>query len=242
MVKEIKKQIRELTAFIKSSNPALLLSIEIVLGIVLTFSSLILFLKIRSEVLEKEFVDFDMQILKTVYTYRTPLLNEIMIFITNFGGMWMIALWVGIIIFLLIKRHTREAITLGFIFSMAGIINTLIKLLIHRPRPFFHPLVIENDYSFPSGHAMNSFVFYMALVYLVYHFTKNKKITIIAMIIACILVLLIGISRVYLGVHYPTDVIAGYVAGLLWLVSVVLIQKTIVFFRLFKESRAKKII
>lgn len=240
-MRNLKKHIKTTIALVRGSNPILVLSFEIAVGICLTFFSLLLFLHIREEVVvEKEFSHFDMGILHYFYSLRTPLINEIMMFITNLGGFFMIYIWIGLICVLLAKKHIRQTVLLGFVLSMAGVINVLIKLVIQRPRPFFHPLVIENDYSFPSGHAMNSFVFYITLAYLVYRFTKNKKLTLFAVTIALLLIFLIGISRVYLGVHYPSDVIAGYIAGMCWFVSVLLIQKTLVFFRLFKEAKLSR--
>ena len=153
------------------------------------------------------------------------------------GSNILISIWVVLIVFLLIKKYYREAALLGFVLGMTALINTALKILIQRPRPQFHPLVVENSYSFPSGHAMDSFVFYMTLVYLIYHLTKNKVLTAVAFIFASCLVLTIGISRVYLGVHYPTDIIAGYTAGLCWMIIVYLIHQSMIFFRLFRNKK-----
>ncbi len=222
-----------------SSGPGLTLLIIITAGLLLTLSSLFLFLKLRSEVLEKEFANFDLQILHLFYNYRSPELTASMTFITHLGDNYMAVICIGLIVLLCAKKHYRESTLLVFVLGMSGIINRLIKYLIQRPRPDFFPLLTLKDYSFPSGHAMHSLVFYITLAYLVFHFTKNKKLSLLVLGLAIIVVLLIGISRIYLGVHYPTDVLGGYLGGICWFTSVLLVQKTLIFFRLFNESGKK---
>ena len=122
---------------------------------------------------------------------------------------------------------------------MSALINYALKSVIQRPRPSFYPLLLESDYSFPSGHSMDSFVFYATLAYLVFHFTGNKEFAVVCSAFSIVLIIAIGISRIYLGVHYPTDVLAGYLGGLGWFTSVILIQKTLIFYKLFKEKHKK---
>ncbi|MDO5556120.1 MAG: phosphatase PAP2 family protein [Clostridia bacterium] len=105
------------------------------------------------------------------------------------------------------------------------ILNRILKLIIARPRPQVLILALENGYSFPSGHAMVSFGFYGFLIYLAYKNIKNKKIKYPLIVFLSILILLIGISRVYLGVHYATDVIGGFAIGFIYLVFFVKFYK-----------------
>ncbi|EKD87117.1 MAG: hypothetical protein ACD_37C00032G0001 [uncultured bacterium] len=84
---------------------------------------------------------------------------------------------------------------------------------------------------------MNSFVFYFAIAYFIYRETGNTKYFLTSIAITSLFVLFIGISRVYLGVHYPSDVIAGYIAGFIWLVSAILFDKTIIFERLTSSKK-----
>ena len=86
---------------------------------------------------------------------------------------------------------------------------------------------------------MNSFIFYCLLAYFVYHFTKNRTLSIWASIAALGLILLIGLSRVYLGVHYPSDVIAGYIAGLFVFVTAIVLDKTVLWLKLRREKKRK---
>ncbi len=187
--------------------------------------------------MENEVFPIDSQILSFFYHVRTPLLTALMINITNLGGVIMITLAVIIMIVFVIKKYFKEALIFAFLFCMSGINNVLLKNLIKRNRPQFHPLITEKDYSFPSGHAMNSFVFYFTLSYLLFHITKNKKLSITVALFSAFLVFLIGISRIYLGVHYPSDVVGGYVGGLVWFISVLLIQKTLAVYKIFQTRR-----
>lgn len=238
MTKKLERTIEETNdKVLEKSTPFSILLLEFIVGSALIIGLVFIFFEIREEILEKEFELFDMQLLHFFYNLRTPILNAIMKIITDFGATTMIVLWVGLIIVLSIKKYVREAVLLGFVLSMAAIINGCLKLIFQRPRPQFEPLVIENSYSFPSGHAMDSTVFYLMLVYLTYHLTRNKKLTVLVGVIASFMILAIGISRIYLGVHYPSDVLAGFVAGLCWLLIVFFVYKTIWKFRLFSKKK-----
>ncbi|MCX6732714.1 MAG: phosphatase PAP2 family protein [Candidatus Roizmanbacteria bacterium] len=175
----------------------------------------------------------DLHILQFIYHLRSPFLTSFMIFITNFGGQTMLGLGVIVVMILYSNKYEKDAIQFALIAGGAWITNILLKIYFHRMRPQFHPLIVEKDYSFPSGHAMNSIVFYTTLAYFIFYITKNKKLSIYFTILSFLLIMLIGISRVYLGVHYPTDVLGGYVAGAIWLLSIFLMT------RLFKLKHIK---
>lgn len=141
---------------------------------------------------------------------RTPVLDDIMIFITTLGNGGMI--WIAATVLLLIPKKTRKVAIISAVALLGSLIinNHLIKNLVQRPRPYmtFTDLRIliptPSEFSFPSGHTSSSFaaasVFYTNL---------PKKIGVPAVILAGF----IGLSRLYVGVHYPTDVIAGMLMG-----------------------------
>lgn len=235
MYKKIKYHFFSLHQFITTSRQALVLFLEMMSGFCLTLGSIILFLKIREEVLEKEFLALDMQILHFIFTLRTPALNSIMIFISHLGAEGVVLGTILVTAILLFKKHKREAFLMLFIFVMAIVLNTSIKQLTARPRPQYFPLVIENDFSFPSGHSMTSFVYYATISYFIFHFTHKKRFSLIISASCILLIALIGFSRVYLGVHYPSDVIGGYLGGLAWFTTVILVDKTLIFYKLFRE-------
>lgn len=218
---------------IKKSN---LLLLEITIVSLLIGGCLFLFLQLQRGILNKELLSIDLRILHSLYDIRSPLLNDIMKGVTNLGGGILIGFGFLIVIYLVLKKYRLQGIRFTLVLCMSGIINTLLKNIFQRPRPQFYPLITERDFSFPSGHAMDSFVFYMALSYLIYQITKNKKLFVLTTILSFLLVLLIGVSRVYLGVHYPTDILGGYICGFILSLSVRFIEN--IFF-LFSTVRNK---
>lgn len=98
-----------------------------------------------------------------------------------------------------------------------GVGNTALKLLFNRPRPSVEHLVSAGGTSFPSGHSMGSMLLYGTLILLLPRFIKNKSVCLISQIILGCIILMVGTSRIYLGVHYPTDVLGGFLIGFCWL-------------------------
>jgi len=147
---------------------------------------------------------------------RSVKLNDYIIVLTNLGGA---AILIGIclcsFIFIKDKRYGKYiAINLVTI----TLINNVIKAIVHRDRPFDIGLIVEKSYSFPSAHAMVSMAFYGFLIYLIYHKVKNPKKKFICSTLLGLIILFIGFSRIYLGVHYTSDVLAGYSFSLGYLI------------------------
>ncbi len=153
------------------------------------------------------------------YSIITKLMSNnvtaVMIFISYLGSaVVLICLTIALIILLKNKRDAKF-ITSNLV--IVFLLNKILKLIIARPRPSVLRLVYEEGYSFPSGHAMVSMGFYGFLIYLAYKNIKNKKIKIPLIIFLSILILLIGVSRIYLGVHYATDIIGGFLIAIIYL-------------------------
>ncbi len=237
MKKRIGKKIYNFLLFLDSSQATVLVFTELFLGSIVSIFSFILFSKLSKEVIEKDKFNFDTIIINFVYQLRTPLLTKIMVFLSFIGSDLIVFLAFIIIILLIKKKYKNETVLFSFILAMGFIINILLKFLIRRPRPDIAPLVLETSYSFPSGHSMNSFVFYITLSYFIFRFTRNKKLGMSISLFCLFLIFLIGLSRVYLGVHYPSDVLAGFIGGAWWFVTALLIEKTIIFYKLFKISK-----
>ena len=98
------------------------------------------------------------------------------------------------------------------------VFNQLFKFILQRPRPSNYNIITEKGYSFPSGHSMVSMAFYGYIIYLVYKYIKNKYLKWIIISILSLLIISIGISRIYLGVHYTSDVLAGFLISISYLV------------------------
>ena len=102
--------------------------------------------------------------------------------------------------------------------AIATILNVLLKNILQRPRPIEYRIIDESGYSFPSGHSMISMAFYGFIIYLIYKYVKNKKVKYTSISILSILIFAIGISRIYLGVHYTSDVLAGFLIAISYLI------------------------
>ncbi|MFH1049199.1 MAG: phosphatase PAP2 family protein [Patescibacteria group bacterium] len=142
-------------------------------------------------------------------------MNSIMIFITYLGN-WQMIVGLGIAAFVIlwVQRKKREAILFTTAIVSGEIIKELLKLLFHKERPDASlALIQESGYAFPSGHAFMAVIFYGMICYFIYQICKNKWQKIILLIITAVLVFLIGYSRIYLGVHWISDVLAGWFIG-----------------------------
>ena len=161
---------------------------------------------------------FDGAVSHYIQQFRSPKLTAIMKFITHYASWQMITLLC--VLFLLLPGTRTSA---GYLLAASSLLttgcSTLLKLLFQRIRPEeVLPLVSQSSFSFPSGHAIISFVFYGLLILLLLPHLKNKPAKYCLTGLLCLLVFFIGLSRVYLGVHYPTDVLAGWSMGLCLLI------------------------
>jgi len=144
----------------------------------------------------------------------SPFLTSIMKVITHMGDA-ICVMGICLIIFAIPKLRKDYAIPVSIVIVISAVLNIILKNIFVRERPDILRLINETGYSFPSGHAMNNMALYSIIAFLTYQYIKNKKIRNFVMIYCAIIILLIGFSRIYLGVHYITDVIAGWCFGFL---------------------------
>ncbi len=184
---------------------------------IILFICLIGFLDLAEDVFNKEIMKGDIigyQMVSTflISDFATPIAK----IITNFGGaIFLIA--ITVILFILIKnKKIGVAITTNLV--LVALLNQLLKNILQRPRPTEYRIIQETGYSFPSGHSMASMAFYGYLIYLIYKYVENKNIKWILITLLSILICSIGISRIYLGVHYTSDVLGGFLISISYLV------------------------
>lgn len=178
----------------------------------------IFFASLLEDVYEQESFAFDRAVMSFTGSFVSPWLTGVFKFVTLFGTYGLqLALSVILLVVLYRRARWREGVMLVTAVNGAGLLNIILKNIIQRPRPDVPPLVTATGYSFPSGHAMLSMAFYGMLAYILLREVggTGRKAAVLAGFAA--FVLLIGVSRVYLGVHYPTDVLAGFAAGGAWL-------------------------
>lgn len=155
---------------------------------------------------------------------RSPNLNKVMLLVATLSNTPVTVIF--IIVLLILIKDKKIALTIPANLLLITIINQILKLIIQRPRPIGYRLIEIGEYSFPSGHAMTSMALYGFLIYLSYKLIKNKNLKIF-FITACILIIIIiGISRIYLGVHYCSDVLAGWSISIIYLIIYINILKS----------------
>ena len=183
---------------------------------IILFICLLMFIAILEDVFEKEIMKLDILGYGLISTIISENITPIAILITNFGGA--ITLIGLTIIFLLIMKDKKMSFSILLNLVIVTFLNIFLKNIIQRPRPDDFRLINETGYSFPSGHSMISMAYYGYLIYLIFKFVKNKKLKTFLITFLCILILTIGLSRIYLGVHYTSDVIAGFVLSVSYLI------------------------
>lgn len=168
-------------------------------------------------------INIDMKTLLFFEKIRTDLLSDFFMFFTYMGSIkFLLPLCFIISLFLLIKRHYLEIFVLFFILFATRWINHIVKMVVKRERPALHPLIEIGEYSFPSGHAMNAIAVYGFLLFLiVYGIKVGRKYRIWWFIITTMFIIFIALSRMYLGVHYLTDIMAGLFGGLICLLCTI---------------------
>lgn len=161
---------------------------------------------------------FDDTIYNTLIKLRSPFFDFYFKNITKLGNT--VSILIIVIIFLLILKK-EDGILLGISTISSVIVNTIIKYIIKRPRPTHLRLISQGGYSFPSGHAMISICVYGMLLYLIHKNIKNKTIKYFLTIFIIFLIISIGLSRIYVGVHYPSDILAGYLLSISILIIII---------------------
>ncbi len=161
---------------------------------------------------------FDHSILKSVDKFRSPMLTEVMRDLTALGSFSVIiTLFIIFSAHLLVFRDRKGLAYLSLIFVGAGGIPALLKLYFMRTRPdVAEHLVTVLDYSFPSGHTFAATSIYIALGFYSSQFTRKWYQEVFFYSLCFLVILMVGTSRIYLGVHYPTDVLAGISSGMIW--------------------------
>ncbi len=161
---------------------------------------------------------FDGTIINAIRIHTSEVLSKAMMIVTECGSFEFYVTVGGIIvIWLCLKKRVLEGIMLVVCSGGSGLMTLLLKEIVMRIRPDMMPVITETGYSFPSGHSVTAVCFYGYLTFLFWIYSKSDILRRCFTIIAVCMILGIGISRIYLGVHFPTDVIGGYIGGLMWL-------------------------
>lgn len=207
--------VREKILFLENRWPIL----YIILSLAISGFMLAAFATLAWETLFRDALDvFDNSFIWLIRYFHNAVIDQIMIIISEIGFgtsyIVIVAITFGILMFL---KRRREMGALAVCLAGGAALSFLLKNLFHRARPDFFRVVQEVGFSFPSGHALATMCFYGMVAFLIMRTLASWRWRLVVMTLAIILSMAVGISRIYLGVHYPTDVIAGYAAGSMWL-------------------------
>jgi membrane-associated phospholipid phosphatase len=172
------------------------------------------FASLVGELHEKEAFPFDAPVLNMLHAMATPTLDRFFVLMTQLGYLWgVVPLDLIVLLSLALRRRFRDGLFFGIAVAGSAILNIVAKNYFARMRPdLWLSLTPETTYSFPSGHAMGSATLGMALILLFWPTRWRWPMTAASLVF----VFLVGVSRVYLGVHYPSDILAGWSAAIAW--------------------------
>ncbi len=191
----------------------------IVIGAIVTLILLIVFISLSVKISTIDGgIYFDQKIISSIHENINPVITKFMIVISFIGSAKFYFIITPFLIwYLVMKKHWIELCALVMAILGSVLLNHLLKVSFERIRPYEYFLVEQGGFSFPSGHSMNTLSFYGMAAYL---YLRNRRLDSRKVLIwlgTIIFIGLMGFSRVYLGVHWPTDIIGGYSAGLIWL-------------------------
>ncbi|MFA5523872.1 MAG: phosphatase PAP2 family protein [Tissierellales bacterium] len=191
----------------------------IIIGAIISLILFIVFILLATKISTADGgIYFDLKIISTIHENINPAIKNFMIVISFIGSAKFYYIISPFLIFYLVrKKHWLELSALVISILGSVLLNDLLKLIFARVRPLEFFLVEQGGFSFPSGHSMNTLSFYGMAAYL---FLRNKRLDsrkALIWIITIVFIGLMGFSRIYLGVHWPTDIIGGFSAGFIWL-------------------------
>ena len=214
------------------------LSLFLTLGMIAAIGSVVFLGWLADQVFEGDARHFDDATRAAVHTFASPTLTLFMRFMSFVGSTLFLTLaTAGVIVWFALRKWGREAKLFALTMIGASLLNITLKLAFKRERPVpFFDLSAPESYSFPSGHSLASCVFFAGLAAILSGRIKRKRTRTIMWTTATIMFLLIGLSRIYLGVHYTTDVIAGFASAIIWILVVRFVEK-----ELAKRKQRRKV-
>ena len=193
---------------------------------------LFIFIFITRLLLKDGLKEFDTAVYNFIISIKSPFITELFKGITFFASpLFLIVL--SILLFFIFKNKKYGLLSAANLIVVT-LVNQILKFIFSRPRPFEWMLINESGFSFPSGHAMVSMGFYGMLIFLIWQTNISKHTKKIWTIVLSLLILLIGISRIYLGVHYASDIAAGFTLSLSYLIIAISI---VIYYLKYKHSK-----
>ncbi len=212
------------------------LKYQLSIAFIVSLVSLIGFGFMAFLVSDHKIIQFDQTVISFIQGLESPMFTAIMKLFTFIGSTTSIVVFSLLVLFFLynVFKHRSELVLFMIVLLGSNVLFISLKLFFHRARPNFHRLIEVGGYSFPSGHATNAITFYGLLAFLLWRHIPARWGRTVLIVISIAMIIMIGTSRIYLGVHYPTDIISGYLVGGFWLAI------AIWFYQRYEEKRQKR--
>lgn len=243
MRKGITQAINQIVEFIRNhgsrNHPNFPFYLLIFIAFIIFVIGMNVFVELSEEISGKAMKRYDNQITDFITSFRSPELNNFFQFITDLGDVYayIIATTIAGIFFFFKLRNKWFVFQLLGVLVVSALANIALKRAFNRARPTIDHLVVVKTLSYPSGHAMSAMAFYGFLTYLIFQIKMPKWLRAVLTALFVFLILSIGISRIYLGVHFPSDVAGGFIAGLIWVAFCVVLFNIIALLRMKKRRR-----
>ena len=224
----------------KQYNANLPYLLTVIVALIIVIVGINLFIELTDTLESQMLTDWDNNVTDFVLSYRNPTLTKYFMFVTDVGDLYGYLIVLGIffgVSFFVFKRW-KYVLQITLVLALASISNVILKRFIDRARPSIEHLVSVETLSYPSGHAMSAMAFYGFLIYLFTQFKMNKYLRVLSITLLAFLLLSIGVSRIYLGVHFPSDIAGGFIAGFIWVIFCILLFNIIELFKRDPQTKA----
>ena len=212
------------------------LSLRLLIAFVLCIGFGVTFGYIAAAIGSDAIVGFDTAVIGFVQGLEVSWLTSIMKGFTWIGSGYVVApialLIAGVLYFGL--HYRQQAFLLIVVIAGTALLNKVLKIYFKRERPEIHRIMDANGFSFPSGHSMMAFALYAIIAYIVWRNVKTTVSRFLLILFTAFMIIIIGISRIYIGVHYPSDVVGGFVASALWVTIAISV------YAYFQHTRGKR--
>jgi len=207
--------------------------ITIFFALILVVGGINLFVELTEALKTEALAYYDQRITDYVISLRSPGLTQYFKIVTEIGDAYgyLVVLVIVTVLSALVFKRWKYIGQIVLVLALSAISNMMLKRAIDRARPGIEHLVSVETLSYPSGHAMSAMAFYGFLIYLIYNFDMGRWVKVGSILFFIVLILSIGISRIYLGVHFPSDIAGGFIAGLIWVFFCMILFETIAVFR-----------
>lgn len=216
-----------------SKNEDLPYYLTILISAILFIIAMNAFVELTDELAENDLRGVDQSVTAFVLSFRNDTLTSYLTFVTHLGDRDAYIIFTILLAgyYLIKHRSWKFIVQTTLVLLLATLSNIVLKKVINRARPSLEHLVTVNTLSYPSGHAMSAMAFYGFLIYLCLRYDMRRWVRYLFVTILVLLIVSIGVSRIYLGVHYPSDVAGGFIGGLIWIAFCAVVFNLIELFR-----------